>query len=260
MAQYPDRSVDARSPLHDHLYSSRRLQGFLPVSSTFCVCGLVSCNFEDDERTRRRVYLFPRRHSRILWHPPYVGQADAVSSSHSLCRSWRSVLFIRPQLALILRCVLSADSHHVGKNKIALLQADEKSRFAAPGACRRMGEKLECQLATGRQWRPFYPLPLVIRIPYRHLQSSCHHLGKRPGAFPIHRYEKRCEQNHESFGIRIHPKVSPARVAHRVYENQVLRFHAPINENTGKTGRSVAGSPVRCPSGKEETRIRYPVL
>jgi len=109
--QWLNTRIDQLMPVHHFMITCTvpaAAQGFFPVSSTFCVCGVVSCNFEDDERTRRRVYVFLRRHSRILRRSPYVGQADAVSSAYSLCCSRWSLLIIRPQLALFLRGVLPA--------------------------------------------------------------------------------------------------------------------------------------------------------
>ena len=159
-----------------------------------------------------RAYLFLGRYSRILRRSPYLGVGSwhyhphihyvvpggAFSSSD---HSWHSSS----------RCVLLADSDHVGENKIALLQADEKSRFAAPGACRRMGKKLECTAISNHRLITLEKDRVLFRYTGANKNMSL-------SAFEFIR------------------KVSPARVAHRVYENQVLRFHAPINENTGKTG------------------------
>ncbi len=69
-------------------------------------------------------------------------------------------------------------------------------------------------------------------------------------------------QDHEPFGIRVHPEISPARIDLRLHENQVLRFPALINANLGKTPRDATGSSFRGPPGKEKClrAFRYPVL
>ena len=91
--------------------------------------------------------------------------------------------------------------------------------------------KTMISLAAGRRWRSHYPLPFFICISRRHLEFSCHHDGKRSGLVPIHRFEKRHKQTHESFAIRVHPEISPTCTTHRIHEDPLLRLHAPLVSN-----------------------------
>ena len=126
----------------------------------------------------------------MQYHPHihYVVPGGAFSSSD---HSWHSC----PDAFYLPVRVMSAK---IKSHFFKLMQKADLLHFAPADAWKK---NTECQLSSRRKWRTFHPVFIIIRLPYRHLKSSCHHHGEPAGTLPVHRYQKRENQDHEPFGI-----------------------------------------------------------